>query len=102
MSADRVIEDWSEHNTVHRPATGLHYRMFRRDGKFCMRQSVVDPSGRESAVDERELTRVVGPGNHSRTYLVEEKGKLYQAPVCWYVKDGTWDLCPGYEDNNDY
>jgi cytochrome c-type biogenesis protein CcmH/NrfG len=97
-----VIEDWSTRNTVHRAATGLHYRMFRRDGKFFMRQSILDTSGRESAIDERELTRIVGSGNHSRTYLVEDKGKLYQAPVCWYVKDATWDLCPGYEDNNDY
>src|SRR5262245_55286588 len=57
MAADRVIEDWSERNTVVRPQTGLTYRMFRRDGKFFMRQSVVDRAGRESAADERELTR---------------------------------------------
>src|SRR6185436_18408940 len=72
-----AIEDWTGRNTVHLPQTGLHYRMFRRDGKFFMRQSIVDTAGRESAVDERELTRVVGSGNHSRAYLVEIGGKLF-------------------------
>jgi Tetratricopeptide repeat/Cytochrome c554 and c-prime len=83
-------------------ATGLHYRMFRRDGKFFMRQWLVDAKGRETAVDERELSRVVGSGNHSRTYLVSIGNQLFQAPMCWYTKDAVWDLCPGYEQNNDH
>jgi Tfp pilus assembly protein PilF len=99
---DRVIEDWTSHNTFEVKTTGLRYRMFRRDGKFFMRQSLVDAKGRETAVDERELSWVVGSGNHSRTYIVKDRDKLFQAPVCWYTKDALWDLCPGYEENNDY
>jgi hypothetical protein len=45
---------------------------------------------------------VVGSGHHSRAYLVSVGDKLFQAPVCWYTKDALWDLCPGYEENNDY
>jgi hypothetical protein len=97
---DRAIEDWTTHNTFDVKATGLHYRMFRRDGKFFMRQSLRDTNGRESAVDERELTRVVGSGHHSRTYLVAVGNQLFQAPMCWYTKDAVWDLCPGFEENN--
>jgi Tfp pilus assembly protein PilF len=102
LTPDRVIEDWTTHNTFDVKATGLHYRMFRRDGKFFMRQSLVDSKGRETAVDERELTRVVGSGHHSRTYLVAIGDQLFQAPMCWYTKDAVWDLCPGYEENNDH
>ncbi len=102
LTADRVIEDWTARNTFDVKATGLRYQMFRRDGKFFMRQSLVDPKGAETAVDERELTRVVGSGNHSRAYLVSVGDKLFQAPMCWYTKDALWDLCPGYEQNNDY
>jgi len=102
LTADRAIEDWTTRNTVDVPASGLRYRMSRRDGKFFMRQSLIDPRGGENAVDERELTRVVGSGHHSRTYIVVMDGKLFQAPVCWYTKDALWDLCPGYEDNNDH
>ena len=102
LTADRTIEDWTTHNTFDVKVTGLRYRMFRREDKFFMRQSLVDPKGRETAVDERELVRVVGSGHHSRTYLVSVGGKLFQAPMCWYTKDAVWDLCPGYEDNNDH
>ncbi len=102
LTAERAIEDWTTHNVFDVKATGLHYRMFRRDGKFFMRQSLIDPKGRETAVDERELTRVVGSGHHSRTYLVAIGEQLFQAPMCWYTKDAVWDLCPGYEQNNDH
>ena len=97
-----VIENWTTGNTFDVKATGLRYRMFRREEKFFMRQSLVDPKGREAAVDERELVWVVGSGNHSRTYLVTDGAKLFQAPICWYTKGALWDLCPGYEHNNDY
>ncbi len=97
-----VIENWTTGNTLDVNATGLRYRMFRREEKFFMRQSLVDAKGRETAVDERELVWVVGSGNHSRTYLVTDGAKLFQAPICWYTKDALWDLCPGYEQNNDY
>jgi Tfp pilus assembly protein PilF len=102
LTPDRAIEDWTTHNTYEVKATGLRYRMFRRGDRFFMRQSLVDVGGREVAVDERELTRVVGSAHHSRTYLVNVGDKLFQAPMCWYTKDALWDLCPGYEQNNDY
>lgn len=102
LTADRAIEDWTAHNVLDVKGAGLRYTMTRRDGKFFMRQALVDAQGRESAVDERELTRVVGSGNHSRTYLVAIGTKLFQAPVCWYTMDEVWDLCPGFEQNNDH
>jgi Tfp pilus assembly protein PilF len=101
-TSDGVIEDWTTRNTFDVKATGLRYRMFRRDGKFFMRQSLVGPNGSETAVDERELIRIIGSGHHSRAYLVAVGDKLFQAPMCWYTKDALWDLCPGYEDNNDH
>jgi Tfp pilus assembly protein PilF len=102
MSTAPVIEDWTSHNTIEVPATGLRYRMSRRDGKFFMRQAIADGRGGETAVDERELAWVVGSANHSRTYLVSQDGKLFQAPVCWHTQDPVWDLCPGYEFDNRY
>jgi Tfp pilus assembly protein PilF len=102
LAADRVVEDWTTRNVFDVKATGLRYRMFRRDGKFFMRQSLIDGNGGETAVDERELIRVVGSGHHSRAYLVAVGDKLFQAPMCWYTKDALWDLCPGYEENNDH
>lgn len=102
MSTAPVVEDWTSHNTIEVPSTGLRYRMSRRDGKFFMRQSIADGRGGETAVDERELVWVIGSANHSRQYLIEEDGKLLQAPVCWHTQNPVWDLCPGYEFKNFY
>ena len=102
MNGARIVENWTTHNTFDVKDQGLRYTMSRRDGKFFMRQAALDAQGREFATDERELTRIVGSGNHSRTYLVADGNKLFQAPACWYTKDAVWDLCPGYEQNNDY
>lgn len=102
LTADRSIEDWTKRNTFTSEGTGLHYRMERRDGSFFMRQFLLDASGKETAVDERRLEYVVGSAHHSRAYVVTWGTKLFQAPVCWYPRDGVWDLCPGYEQNNDY
>ena len=102
LAGAALIEDWTRRNTVTVPESGLRYTMSRRDGKFFMRQSIAGPDGSETAVDERELTWVVGSAHHSRTYLVTIGDKLFQAPVCWYTQGALWDLCPGYESNNDY
>lgn len=102
MSAAPVIEDWTKKNSFYVPSTGLRYKMTRRDGKFFVRQSIDDGRGGETAVDERELVWAVGSANHSRQYLVEQDGNLFQAPVCWHTQDPVWDLCPGYEYDNFY
>ncbi len=102
LTAETAVEDFERRNVVDVEATGVRYRMTRRDGRFYMKQFVVEASGREAAVDEREMRFVVGSGNHSRSYVTEVDGKLFQMPVCWYPSLGAWDLCPGFEHKNDY
>lgn len=101
MTREGVVEDFVENNSLTISETGLTYRMTERDGRFFMKQFLVDSGGREIAADEREMAHVAGSGNHSRSYVTEVDGKLFQMPVCWYPLTGTWDLCPGYEHKND-
>jgi Tfp pilus assembly protein PilF len=102
MSADNIVEDWTENNEFTDPRTGVKYRMFERDGRFYQRQFVLDGAGNEIAVDEYELTYVVGSNNHSRGYVVLREGKLFQAPICWDPTMEFWMLCPGFEYQNDH
>lgn len=97
-----AIEDFAHRNTVELKPSGLTYRMLERDGTFVMRQSLRDAAGREWAVDERRMQQVTGSGNHSRSYVTFEGGTMFQLPVCWYPTLPGWDLCPGYENRNDY
>ncbi len=102
MSAETAVEDFTGNHEIEiAHQAGLRYRMTRRDGKYFMRQFVLDEAGREIAADEREMQWVIGSGNHSRSYVTTSEGRLFQMPVCWYPEKRLWDLCPGFEAKND-
>jgi hypothetical protein len=44
----------------------------------------------------KRLAYFVGSGAAARSYLIEDSGFLYQAPVAWYAKEAKWELSPGY------
>ena len=100
LTRETAIEDFAGRNEFHDAETGLRYRMIERDGRYWMRQYLLDEHGRESHVDEREMQLVIGSGNHSRSYVTSRDGGLYQMPVCWYPEGALWDYCPGYERRN--
>jgi hypothetical protein len=102
MGPEVASEDFSGNNELALPGSGLRYRMLERDGRYYQRQWVVAPSGDEIVVDEREMVFVLGSGNHSRSYITLQDGKLLQMPVCWYPQEQRWDLCPGYEERNEH
>jgi hypothetical protein len=47
----------------------------------------------------RDMPWFVGSGSEARSYLLDVKGFLFQAPVAWYAKAARWDLAPGYARN---
>ena len=102
MSSTNIVEDFVKNNELGDPRTGVRYRMFERDGRFYQRQFVLDGEGNEFAVDEYELTYVVGSNNHSRGYITLRDGKLFQAPICWDPTKEFWMFCPGFEYQNDH
>jgi Tfp pilus assembly protein PilF len=100
LTPDRIEEDFTENNEFVDERTGLHYRMYERDGKFYQRQFLLDSHGREMAVDEHELVYVIGSNNHGRAYVTVRQGKLFQAPVCWDPTNEFWMFCPGFDLTN--
>lgn len=103
LTPETAVEDFTENNEFHDPSTGIRYRMERRDGKYYQRQFVLDSRGQELAADEHELVYVVGSNNHGRAYVtLGVDDRLFQAPVCWYPQASRWDLCPGFEHENDH
>ncbi|MFQ5719111.1 MAG: tetratricopeptide repeat protein [Acidobacteriota bacterium] len=101
FDVDDAIEDFTTHNEMILPS-GVHYRMVLRGRRAYQQQYVLDAGGSPIAFDERRIDYVIGSGNHSRSYVTIEDDKLYQMPVCWYPDTSQWDLCPGYEGQNDH
>jgi hypothetical protein len=92
------------------PGGGLTRETFARssfvDGKSGWRYRIsTDPSGYVLNFDRvaggapgaKRLVYAIGSGATARSYLVEEDGFLFEAPVAYYSKGGQWALEPGYE-----
>jgi Flp pilus assembly protein TadD len=71
-------------------ASGVHYRLFLRDGRAWL--SYDRPNG--SLKGEQELSYFVGSGQRGRTYLFQKEGFWFESPVNWYSKQRVWDMNP--------
>lgn len=72
------------------------YRVFRRDGELWHREFANDDQG-EISLGEFPVAWRIGSGHHSRSYLIDVDGYLFESPVTWYSATGSWGISPGYD-----
>ncbi|MDH3628413.1 MAG: tetratricopeptide repeat protein [Acidobacteriota bacterium] len=102
MEAGMIRADFVDNNTFVDETGGLHYTMTERDGQYFQRESLLDGQSRPYNVVEHRLIYWVGSNHHSRGYVLEREGRLFQAPVCWYPQTEAWDFCPGFDKHNEH
>ncbi len=92
-----VIEDF-ETGYFYHEASGRHYEMTLKDGRFLVTRYQSDSAGVRINEWRQEVTWVMGSGNHSRGYLYQTaSGELFQMPVAWYTQASSWGMAPGYD-----
>ena len=104
-SPDNLIEDYTRENHFYHAPSKRHYRMVQREGRFYQRRYRLDAEEKETSVLEREVTHIIGSGEHARSYLsLDEGGVLRQLPVTWYPQIQRWGMSPGYDhpDHEDF
>lgn len=104
-SAENVIEDYTRENHFFHAPSNRHYRMVQQEGRFFQRRYRLDSDGNEKNILEREVTWIIGSGEHARSYLsLDEGGVLRQLPVTWYPQIQRWGMSPGYDrpDHEDF
>ncbi len=79
------------------PASGRHYRVYRKDGRLRHRETIALENGRDLVLADHPVSMVVGTGHQGRTYLIDLDGFLMQSPVTWYATGKRWRLAPGYD-----
>jgi Tetratricopeptide repeat/Cytochrome c554 and c-prime len=81
-------------------ASGIRYNVFLRDGKAWMsydRDAVPKAPNEHVALHgEKQLSYFVGSGHRGRTYLYQEMGQWFEAPINFYGKRQLWDMAPNY------
>jgi predicted CXXCH cytochrome family protein len=75
-------------------SSGIHYRITQEGGRVWLNYKRAD---RANPVDGRqELCYFLGSGRRGRTYLFEQEGYWFEAPINWYAKKQVWDMTPNY------
>jgi hypothetical protein len=80
--------------------SGIRYSVFLRDGKAWMSYDRVagphTPNEQAALHGEKQLIYFIGSGHRGRTYLYQEEGLWFEAPVNYYSKKQLWDMAPNY------
>lgn len=76
-------------------SSGIHYSVTSRDGKAWMSFDR-HREGKPVLHGEQQLAYYIGSGHRGRTYLYQESGEWFEAPINFYGKKQMWDMAPNY------
>jgi predicted CXXCH cytochrome family protein len=78
-------------------ASGVEYKTFLREGKAWLSYRRAGAGSVPDLGGEYLLRYFVGSGHRGRTYLYEQSGLWFEAPINYYSKKSVWDMAPNYE-----
>jgi predicted CXXCH cytochrome family protein len=92
------LDDMELHarNLMH-DASAVTYRVTVRGGKAYLDYSRPAGDVRGPLEGERQLDYFIGSGRRGRTFLYQQEGLWFEAPINWYGKKKLWDMAPAYE-----
>ena len=82
--------------SFHHGPSGVDYRVFVEDGRAVMSYDRPATAKTNGLSGRRELLFTIGSGHRGRTYLYEEAGLWFEAPINYYSKKALWDMAPNY------
>jgi hypothetical protein len=89
-----ATEDFLPGDFTH-AASGVHYRVFLRDGAAWLSFSRGADHGREALAGEERLLYYLGSNHRGRTYLYQHDSLWFETPVNYYARGG-WDMAPNH------
>ena len=88
-----AIDGFIPADFVHK-VSGVHYKVFQQDGRVWMSYQRDDPARLLNG--RTELRFFLGSGKRGRTYLFEQDGYWFEAPINWYARSQVWDMTPNH------
>ena len=94
-----TIGDGKKDITYYHQPSESYFTMQERDGHFYQGRYQIGFDGKKTNVMEKEISFVMGSGNHSRAYLSRtSRNTLVELPLAWYAeKGGSWAMNPAYD-----
>ena len=76
------------------------YEVSRRGNEVYQAEYQIDESGKLVFKRSYRLEYAIGSGVNGISYAIRRGNYLFQAPLSYYSRTGTWQLSPGYEHDN--
>lgn len=92
----RIEEEPPDAEFIH-GLSGRTYRIDREGGRLWHRELFLDSHSNKVASAEHALAWRIGSGNHSRSYLIDVEGYLFESPLTWYPSKEAWGMSPGFD-----
>ncbi|MGA8089874.1 MAG: cytochrome c3 family protein [Terracidiphilus sp.] len=90
-----AVEGFLPADFVH-AASGVHYRVTEEAGNVWLNYERESASPDKALKGQQELRYFIGSGKRGRTYLFEQSGYWFEAPINWYAKKQIWDMAPNH------
>ena len=74
-----------------------HFDVSTHDGKMYESEYALSPEGSELFRDTRPIEWMIGAGVNGFGPVVQQDHYLFQGPLSFYTKPGSWGPSPGYE-----
>ena len=77
--------------------SGVHYRVSEEGGRVWLSYERESESPDKQLKGRQDLRYFLGSGKRGRTYLFQQSGYWFEAPINWYAKKQLWDMTPNYQ-----
>ena len=77
-----------------------HFEVFAREGKLFQSQYATEAGGNEIFRETHEIEWIIGSGSNGFAGVTTKGPYLFQGPLSFYSKIGSWGMSPGYEFGN--
>jgi hypothetical protein len=77
--------------------TNRHFEVYEREARLYQTEYGVDGAGQETFRDTQQIDWIIGSGMNGMSAIARRDNYLFQAPLSFYSKPGTWGPSPGYE-----
>jgi len=77
-----------------------HFEVFAQEGKLFQSQYATEAGGNEIFRETHEIEWIIGSGSNGFAGVTTKGPYLFQGPLSFYSKIGSWGMSPGYEFGN--
>jgi len=74
-----------------------HFEVHAEDGKLYQSEYQLDAAGHEVFRNTHAIEWIVGTDMNGQSALIRRGNSIFEAPLSYYSKTGSWSLSPGYQ-----